>query len=238
MRVPIWSRLCCPSTSQTHGGSTCCHGQSAQFLKLALLLARPALSLRACRDAQSVERGEPSGETLNHTDGRMLRKYLTARPCLFEPLLRGGPRHFSAVERRSTGGVPRMVESNGHEPRRPVRSGAVTVSHPDLEWREAVKGSKPGDRFIRVATHKGFRHVGRGHLVPRKGTGAPTTPSVARSSASAACSSAARWPPPKSHTSDSTSSPGWPSSPPTTSRPRPTRPKRSCACWCWPGPGC
>ncbi len=51
----------------------------------------------------------------------------------------------------------------------------MTVSHPDLEWRETVQGSKPGDRFVRVATHKGFTRVGRGHLVPRKGTGAPTT---------------------------------------------------------------
>src|SRR5438105_571791 len=59
--------------------------------------------------------------------------------------------------------------------RRPERAGAVTVSHPDLEWRETVQGSKPGDRFVRVATHKGFTRVRRGHLVPRAGTGAPTT---------------------------------------------------------------
>ena len=65
------------------------------------------------------------------------------------------------------------------EPRRrwrPVSQGGVTVSHPDLEWRETVQGSKPGDRFVRVATHKGFTRVRRGHLVPRPGTGAPTTP--------------------------------------------------------------
>ena len=71
---------------------------------------------------------------------------------------------------------------DGSEPRTPVsrrhpeRSGAVTVSHPDLEWRETVQGSKPGDRFVRVATHKGFTRVRRGHLVPRPGTGEPTTP--------------------------------------------------------------
>ena len=59
--------------------------------------------------------------------------------------------------------------------RRPERAGAVTVSHPDLEWRETVQGSKPGDRFVRVATHKGFTRVRRGHIVPRAGTGAPTT---------------------------------------------------------------
>jgi amino acid transporter len=69
----------------------------------------------------------------------------------------------------------RMAGSDDRAPRPQVRSGAVTVSHPDLEWRETVKGSKPGDRFVRVATHKGFTRVGRGHLVPRKGTGEPTS---------------------------------------------------------------
>jgi amino acid transporter len=68
-----------------------------------------------------------------------------------------------------------MAGSEDRAPRRQVRSGAVTVSHPDLEWRETIQGSKPGDRFVRVATHKGFTRVGRGHLVPRKGTGEPTS---------------------------------------------------------------
>jgi hypothetical protein len=49
-----------------------------------------------------------------------------------------------------------MVESNGRKPRRPARSGAGTVSHPDLEWRETVKSTKPGDRFVRIATHRAF----------------------------------------------------------------------------------
>ena len=59
--------------------------------------------------------------------------------------------------------------------RRPERSGALTVSHPDLEWRETIQGRRPGDRFVRVATHKGFTRVRRGYLVPRPGTGEPTT---------------------------------------------------------------
>jgi len=54
-------------------------------------------------------------------------------------------------------------------------SGGLTVSHPDLEWRETVRGAKPGDRFVRIATHKGFTRVRRGYLVPRPGTGEPTT---------------------------------------------------------------
>jgi amino acid transporter len=66
-----------------------------------------------------------------------------------------------------------MVDSQVREPRE--RSGVITVSHPDLEWRETVRGSKPGDRYVRVATHKGFTRIRRGYLVPRAGTGEPTT---------------------------------------------------------------
>jgi amino acid transporter len=54
-------------------------------------------------------------------------------------------------------------------------SGSASLSHPDLEWRETIKGAKPGDRFVRVATHKGFSRRGRGYLVPRAGTGEPKT---------------------------------------------------------------
>ena len=68
---------------------------------------------------------------------------------------------MSATERRS--------------PRRLDRTGGATVSHPDLEWRETVQGQRPGDRFVRVATHKGFTRVRRGYLVPRPGTGEATT---------------------------------------------------------------
>jgi hypothetical protein len=68
-----------------------------------------------------------------------------------------------------------MALAKDREPRRSAQSAAVTVSHPDLEWRETIQGSKPGDRFVRVATHKDFTRVRPGHLVPRPGTGAPTT---------------------------------------------------------------
>src|SRR5260370_20317715 len=62
------------------------------------------------------------------------------------------------------------------QPRRPrVSRNVATVSHPDLEWRETVQGRRPGDRFVRVATHKGFTRVRRGYLVPRPGTGEPTS---------------------------------------------------------------
>src|SRR2546423_13574200 len=68
-----------------------------------------------------------------------------------------------------------MARSEPRPPRRSARPPNNVASHPDLEWRETVQGSKPGDRFVRVATHKGFTRVGRGHLVPRKGTGEPTS---------------------------------------------------------------
>ena len=68
-----------------------------------------------------------------------------------------------------------MADSESRPPRRRERSGALTVSHPDLEWRETIRGSKPGDRYVRVATHKGFTRIRRGHLVLRPGTGEPTT---------------------------------------------------------------
>src|SRR6266851_9228061 len=53
------------------------------------------------------------------------------------------------------------------------QSNGVPNSHPDLEWRETVQGRRPGDRFVRVATHKGFTRVRRGYLVPRAGYGEP-----------------------------------------------------------------
>ncbi len=63
------------------------------------------------------------------------------------------------------------MSSEKPPPERSERSGVVSVSHPDLEWRETIQGRRPGDRFVRVATHKGFSRVRRGYLVPRPGTG-------------------------------------------------------------------
>jgi amino acid transporter len=51
----------------------------------------------------------------------------------------------------------------------------IPTSHPDLEWRETIQGRRPGDRFVRVATHKGFTRVRRGYIVPRPGTGEPSS---------------------------------------------------------------
>ncbi|MBV9172376.1 MAG: APC family permease [Chloroflexi bacterium] len=68
-----------------------------------------------------------------------------------------------------------MVELDPQGPLRRERTGGQTVSHPDLEWRETVRGTKPGDRFVRIATHKGFTRLRRGYLVPRPGVGEPTS---------------------------------------------------------------
>src|ERR1700736_5996928 len=53
-------------------------------------------------------------------------------------------------------------------------SNGTTISHPHPGWRETVQGRRPGDRFVRVATHKGFTRIRRGYIIPRPGTGEPT----------------------------------------------------------------
>src|SRR5438105_6354255 len=45
------------------------------------------------------------------------------------------------------------------------------ATHPDLEWREVIKGSKPGDRFVRIGTHQGFKRVRSGYMIPQEGAG-------------------------------------------------------------------
>lgn len=47
--------------------------------------------------------------------------------------------------------------------------------HPELEWREVVQGTRPGDRFVRIAAHRNFRRRGRGYLVPRDGASSPAS---------------------------------------------------------------
>jgi len=69
--------------------------------------------------------------------------------------------------------------TDSRPPREPAgqdnNRGAQTVYHPDLEWRQTVRGAKPGDRFVRIATHRGFTRIGKNYLVPRPGTGDPGT---------------------------------------------------------------
>src|ERR671938_640944 len=67
-----------------------------------------------------------------------------------------------------------MGGSTTPEPNAPRRGSQATIHH-DLEWRETVQGRRPGDRFVRVATHKGFTRQRRNYLVLRPGTGEPRT---------------------------------------------------------------
>lgn len=69
---------------------------------------------------------------------------------------------------------PPRADSRGGQPGADGRGGQ-TGYHPDLEWRQTVRGAKPGDRYVRIATHRGFTRVGKNHLVPRPGTGEPTS---------------------------------------------------------------
>jgi amino acid transporter len=39
----------------------------------------------------------------------------------------------------------------------------------DLEWRETIAGRRPGDRVVRIATHRQFDRVAPGYLIPRDG---------------------------------------------------------------------
>src|SRR5215207_1414902 len=39
--------------------------------------------------------------------------------------------------------------------------------HGELELRQVVQGRRPGERYVRIARHKGFKRVGHGLLIPR-----------------------------------------------------------------------
>src|SRR3954468_24644973 len=41
------------------------------------------------------------------------------------------------------------------------------LSHGELEFRQVVQGRRPGERYVRIARHKGFKRVRPGFLVPR-----------------------------------------------------------------------
>ncbi|HEV7662419.1 MAG TPA: APC family permease, partial [Chloroflexota bacterium] len=68
-----------------------------------------------------------------------------------------------------------MRSQDGPVAARSRPTNGVINSHPDLEWRETVQGRRPGDRFVRVATHKGFTRVRQGYIVARPGYDTPTT---------------------------------------------------------------
>lgn len=45
----------------------------------------------------------------------------------------------------------------------------------NLEEKETIQGTRPGDRFVRLLRYPGFRRIGIGHLVPRDNIGQPST---------------------------------------------------------------
>src|SRR5947207_15415125 len=61
----------------------------------------------------------------------------------------------------------RMMTILGEPPKATHSDNGNLAPHPDLEWREVVKGTKPGDRFIRIGTHQGFKRIRPGYVVPQ-----------------------------------------------------------------------
>ncbi|MBI2885927.1 MAG: APC family permease [Chloroflexi bacterium] len=46
----------------------------------------------------------------------------------------------------------------------------------DLEEKETLQGSRPGNRYVRILSYPGFRRLGAGLLAPRESVGRPSTP--------------------------------------------------------------
>src|SRR5579871_42888 len=69
-----------------------------------------------------------------------------------------------------------MPVQNTHEPAEgnAERGAADISSSPELEWRETVRGVKPGNRYVRI-THTGFTRAGRGRIIAKPGIDQPTT---------------------------------------------------------------
>src|SRR5262245_38448142 len=58
-----------------------------------------------------------------------------------------------------------MAEHDGQQPAQ--ASPSLTPSTPELEWREVVRGPRPGDVHVRIGTHRGFKRQPGGFLAPR-----------------------------------------------------------------------
>ena len=55
------------------------------------------------------------------------------------------------------------------------RSRGSSLGGAGLEWREVVRGARPGDQIIRIARHRGFRPVAPGIIAARRGLRGPQT---------------------------------------------------------------
>ncbi|MEZ4572920.1 MAG: APC family permease [Thermomicrobiales bacterium] len=73
--------------------------------------------------------------------------------------------------------IPRPTEdqrttANG---RGDIDDGDSESSETGLEWREIVKGSRVGDRHVRIGHHPGFQRLRPGIITPREGKAEPAT---------------------------------------------------------------
>src|SRR4051794_17263802 len=58
----------------------------------------------------------------------------------------------------------------------PPRGNGHEHPHGELEFRQVVQGRRPGERYVRIARHKGFKRLGHGLLVPRAEQSRPHGP--------------------------------------------------------------
>jgi amino acid transporter len=69
-----------------------------------------------------------------------------------------------SVDAQPARGASRANGGNGESP------------HGELEFRQVVQGRRPGERYVRIARHRGFKKVGAGLLVPRAERSRPKGP--------------------------------------------------------------
>lgn len=62
------------------------------------------------------------------------------------------------------------------DPARSVEPTPTTPSRSDLSWLELRHGRKPGDRIVRIATHRSFNRSRSGYLVARDALAQPGSP--------------------------------------------------------------
>jgi amino acid transporter len=51
----------------------------------------------------------------------------------------------------------------------------VPLDDTGLAWREVVRGTRPGDQFVRISRHEDFRRVAPGRITPQESVSAPRT---------------------------------------------------------------
>ncbi|MBI4321829.1 MAG: APC family permease [Chloroflexi bacterium] len=74
--------------------------------------------------------------------------------------------HAGASEPRSDGSAGHRADQQGDQPGEPDRQPDASV-HPELEWKEELRGSKPGTRYVRLVRphHHEFKRRAPGRLI-------------------------------------------------------------------------